>query len=213
MVKDHAERVRSALLPLCEPLHDVFGWAEQVRRDRLPELDDDPRYRWHGTHTIRALAHYGLEQRHGQLGDWRLSGNHAQNGALWLTDGSYRVRVLHALNEDDVPPPGANATRKAFYRNAPLIGAVIPLFGEPNDKLLALWRIEGKTGAPCFRVVRPIGDWRWGAHQATDLDFILPETTVELAGLKFEPSDDDLGLDLPLDDEKEREDGGGGVAG
>ena len=29
MVKDHVERVRSALLGLCEPLHDAFTWAER----------------------------------------------------------------------------------------------------------------------------------------------------------------------------------------
>lgn len=60
MVNDHVERVRSTLLRLCEPLHDVFAWAEQVRRERLPELAEGTDYRWHATHTVRALAHYRL---------------------------------------------------------------------------------------------------------------------------------------------------------
>lgn len=210
MVNDHVERVRSAMLPLCEPLHDVFAWAEQMRRERMPELDDDPKYRWYGTHTVRALAHYGLAQRAGELGDWQLSGNHAQNGALWMTDGCYRIRLLHSLNEHDVPPPGSNATRKAYYRNLPL-EAVMPLFGVPNDRLLGLWRIDPQTGAPCFRVVRPIGDWTWGARQATDLAFMLPDTTDELANLRFDPTDEDLGLSLPHDDEGV--DGAGGFPG
>lgn len=211
MVQDHIERVRSALLPLCEPLHDVFAWAGELRRERLPELDGDP-YGWHGTHTVRALAHYSLTRRTNRLGAWRLSGNHAQNGALWLTDGAFRLRLLHALNENDVPPPGSNQTRKAYYRN-PRLAAVIPLFGEPNDKLLGLWRLDAKSGAATFRVVRPIGDWKWGAHQVTDLDFILPATTDELAGLRFDPTDEDLGLDLPMNDEEEGEDGAGGLSG
>lgn len=199
------------MLPLCEPLHDVFSWAEQLRRERLPELDGDPAYRWHATHTVRAFAHLRLDQLSSNLGDWSLSGNHAQNGALWLTDGNYRARLLHAVDENDVPPPGSNRARQAFYRNPPLV-RLRPLFGEPNDKLLVLWRIDFETAAPCFRVVRPIGDWKWGAHQATDLDFVLPETIDELAGLRFDPTDEDLGLELPLDDE-EGEEGAGGVTG
>jgi hypothetical protein len=69
MVKDHVERVRTALLPLCEPLHDIFASADQLRRDRLPELDGEPLYSWHATHTVRAFAHFSLTQRIGELGD------------------------------------------------------------------------------------------------------------------------------------------------
>lgn len=83
-----------------------------------------------------------------------------------------------------------------------------PLFGEPNDRLLVLWRIDSDSGATGFRVVRPIGEWSWGAHQAVDLDFMLPQTAEDLAGLAFEP-EDDLGLDLPLDDEEGGPDAGG----
>lgn len=213
MIKAHAERVRSALLGLCEPLHDVFTWAEQVRRERLPELAEDPDYRWHATHTVRALAHYKLCRMSGKLGGWKLTGNHSQNGALWLTDGSYRARVLHTLDEY-VPPPGSNRARRAFYRNPPL-PYELPLFGEINDKLLVLWNIDPKSAAVSFRVVRTIGNWTWGAHAKTDLDFPLPETAEELADLKFEPSDEGLGLDL-FSDEEEGEEGdndAGGIPG
>ena len=41
----------------------------------------------------------------------------------------------------------------------------------------------------------------------TDLDFLLPQTADELAELAFEPTDKDLGLELPLEEE------GGGIAG
>ena len=42
--------------------------------------------------------HYRLCQLSGELGGWKLTGNHSQNGALWLTDGSYRARILHTLS-------------------------------------------------------------------------------------------------------------------
>lgn len=205
---DHVERVRTALLDLCEPLHDVFTSAEQYRRERLPELSGN-KYRWHATHTIRAYAHHVLSTMDGDLGGWTLSGNHAQNGALWLTDGSYRVRILHALSESDVPPPGTNRARRAYYRQPKLAG-MIPLFGEAQgkDKLLVLWRIDPATAAAGFRVVRPVGEWKLGSHAETDLDFVLPPTAVELADLAFEPTDDDLGLELPRDEEGDTDAGG-----
>ena len=174
------------MLPLYEPFHDAFTWADQRRRQQLPELADNPAYRWHATHTVRALTHNRLN-REGRIGAWRPSDNHSQNGALWFTDNRYRLRVLHALNESDVPPPGSNRARRAFYSNPPLI-AMPPLFGKPNDRLLVLWRIDPKTGAVDFRVVRPIGEWKWGTHQAVDLDFMLPQTANELSHLSVRTS-------------------------
>jgi hypothetical protein len=100
---DEVERVRTALGDLCEPLHDAFHWAEAQRYAALPELDDRATYGWHATHTVRALAHYRLDAS--DLGGWALTGNHARNGELWLTDGQYRARVLHALSDRQVPPP------------------------------------------------------------------------------------------------------------
>lgn len=201
MVKGHVERVRSALLGLCEPLHDAFTWAEQLRRERLPELSKGPAYRWHATHTVRALAHYRLCQMSGEIGGWKLTGNHSQNGALWLTDGSYRARILHTLDECDVPPPGTNRARRAFYRN-PLLLDEMPLFGEANDKLLILWNINPTSVVVSFRVVRTIGNWTWVTPAKTDLDFPLPQTAEELADLAFEPSDEDLALELPSEEEE-----------
>jgi hypothetical protein len=177
-----------------------------MRRERLPELDTIPEYRWHATHTVRAYAHYALKRR--TLGSWQLAGNHSRNGELWLSDGSYKIRILHALDSTDVPPPGSNEARRAFYCNSPL---PLPLFGPINDRLLVLWRIDDNTSVASFRVVRPIGSWKWGTYAKTDLDFMLPETGADLESLKFEPTDEDLGLDLPNEDEQEggAEDAGG----
>ena len=201
------ERVRAALQDLCEPLHDVFCWAGLMRAERTPELQDQAMYGWYATHTVRAYAHYKLGTS--DLGAWSLSGNHARNGELWLTDGQYRARVLHALSDKQVPPPGCNVQRRAYYRNPALATMLeIPLFGPVNDRLLLLWRMDPKMHIPIFRVVRPIGNWQWGESAQTDLDFILPRTAVDLSNLQFTPTDDGLELELPGNEEGAEDAGG-----
>lgn len=198
MLNDEAERIRDAMGDLCEPLHDAFAWAEQRRRKRLPELKASI-YRWHATHTIRALAHRRLSRSN--LGHWALSGNHARNGELWLTDSEYRVRVLHGYHDEHVPHPGRNHQRRAFYLNEPLpVDLQEPLQGPANDKLLALWRIDQVTEAPLFRIVRPIGVWSFGAQAKTDIDFPLPETSAELQDLHFQPQTAGMELQLPKEE-------------
>jgi hypothetical protein len=46
----------------------------------------------------------------------------------------------------------------------------------------------------------PIGNWKWGDHALTDLDFTLPRTAVDLQKLTFIPSDEGLELDIPADE-------------
>jgi hypothetical protein len=205
-VVNDVERVRRSFMALCEPLHDVFTWANQVTKKRLTEFEEDPQYGWIKTHNTRAFAHYRLGGR--DLGPWKLCGNHARSGELWLTDGSYSTRVLHTLSERDVPPPGRNPARIAYYHNPPL-GILEPLFGPANDRLLTLWRVDPKTGVPGFRVVRPIGDWKFGGLAKTDLDFILPQTAEDLANLRFQPTDEGLELQIPDEKEGGTQDAGG----
>ncbi|MFG2063850.1 hypothetical protein ACGFIK_20800 [Micromonospora sp. NPDC048871] len=161
-------------------------------------------------HTIRAFAHLRLRQV--KIDSWSVAGNHSRNGELWLTDGDYRARLLHTVRDADVPAAGSNAARQAYYRNVPLFTlAQQRLTGPPDDRLLFVWRIDLKTGVPAFRVVRPIGNWKWGDHAQTDIDFILPETAEDLAALEFEPSDEGMELDIPNEDQLEGgiEDAGG----
>jgi hypothetical protein len=205
---NEVERVRTALEDLCEPLYEAFTWADVLRCERLPELADRQTYGWHATHTVRALAHLRLDKS--DLGVWSLTGNHARNGELWLSDGGYRARVLHAISDEQVPPPGTNFARKAYYRNIPLpLEWQLPLSEPFNDKLLLLWRVDPFSHKPAFRVVRPIGNWKWGHRAKTDLDFFLPETAADLRGLHFDPSDRGLEIDLPEEDEGGAEDAGG----
>ncbi len=213
MIKEHVERIRTALSDLCEPLHDTFAWAEQTRRARLPELIDSEFYGWHATHTIRALAHHKLrEVKPGTLGPWRLTGRHSQNGALWLTDSNYRVQLLHAHVDDHIPPPGTNAARQAYYNNPPL-PFQLPLGGEPNDRLLGIWRIDPVSAAPTFRIVRTIGRWKWGERAKVDLEFVLPETAEELTDLEFQPTDEGLDLWMPEAEDEEGGDDAPGLSG
>jgi hypothetical protein len=210
MAKDDAERISSAVADLCEPLHDVFTWADQHRREKLAELDGRPEYQWLGTHHIRAMAHFRMSGTAVDLGGWKLTGNHARNGELWLTDDEYRVRLLHAMHDKDVPCPGPNGQRRLYYRNVPLpqMPQAPKLFGPPDDRLLFVWRIHMQTGTPIFRVVRPIGNWRYGDHALTDIDFILPDTAADLSALQFEPTDEGMELDIP-DERKDMGDAGG----
>jgi len=208
MVNDEVERIREALVSLCEPLHDAFAWADQLRQERLVELDGDRDYGWLCTHFTRGYARRRLATS--DLGPWKLCGTPARNGELWLNDGTYAARVLHTLDDEHVPPPGVNPPRVAFYHNPPL-DVADPLFGPANSKMLILWHIDNKTGVPVFRVVRPIGNWKFGDRAKIDLDFILPQTADDLADLQFQPTDEGMELEIP--DEKEGGMDVGGSAG
>lgn len=206
---NHVERIRTALLPLCEPLHDAFAMAEQVRRTRLEEVDGEP-YRWFHTATVRAYAHLYLQRY--DLDPWKVAGNHAQNGPIWITDGDYQFRLRHTYSEEHVPPPGHTEASRAYYRQPPLVPMQLNLFnGEPvpDDKLLGLWRVDPESGAVGFRIVRTIGSWKWGERAKTDLEFILPETAEDLENLQFDPDDRETDLELPGDDEEGLDDAGG----
>ncbi|BAG20143.1 MULTISPECIES: hypothetical protein [Streptomyces] len=200
------ERIKQALADLCEPLHDVFAEAGASKLLQPPaeeDLDHVPdfsgrHYGWLRTHIVRAHAHFRLNQRN--LDPWRLSGKHQRNGELWMTDGDYRLRILHGPSETDVPPPGRNGARRAYFHN-PALPLAEPMFGPPNDRLLVLWHIHPITGEPSFRVVRPIGDWKYGGKAQVDVDFPLPQTSDDLINMQFNPSDDEIHLSIPNEEE------------
>jgi len=93
------------------------------------------------------------------------------------------------------PPPGPNLARIAYYSNHNA-----NLFGVRASDLTALWQVDNE--ATTIRIVRPIGKWRYGAHENVDVDFYLPRPPTSLADLEFRPTDD-LGLTLPFEDEDE----------
>lgn len=217
MNKAGTERIREAVADLCEPLHDVFTLAGAAKIIAPPEDHDTdqrpdfsgPDYGWFRTHAIRAHAHAYLKQR--DLGLWSLTGKHSQNGKLSISDGNYSARLLHSPSETDVPPPGHNAARRAYYYN-PRLPFQGTLFGTPDDRLLILWRLDPHTGAPAFRVVRPVGRWTYGRKAKVDVDFPLPRSADELAGYQFKPTDSGIRLTIP-NEEKDNDFRAGGIPG
>ncbi|MEU3487355.1 hypothetical protein [Streptomyces massasporeus] len=206
-----AERIREALGDLCEPLHDVFARAGASKMLKRPDDEDrdgtpdfsSPEYGWFRTHAVRAHAHFYLSRR--SLDPWALAGNHKRNGELWLADGRFEIRILHGT-ANDIPKPGYNRARRAYYRNKPL--GMTPLFGVQETfagmerhRLLVLWHLDPKTGEPALRVVRPVGDAMTGRRVPVDVDFMLPPTAEELESMQFDPSDDDIYLNIPNEEE------------
>jgi len=206
VIKPEVANIRDATAELCEPLHDAFAWAEQHLSKQLPELHS-PAYRWLRTHNTRGLAHHRLSRS--ALGSWTLSGNHARNGELWLTNGDYKIRLLHGFRDDHVPAPGPNRQRRAYYHNPPLPEFYQEaLIGPTRNKLLGLWRID-PTGAPLFRVVRTTGPWNFGDSSKIDLDFPLLTTARDLQELQFVPQDEVLELQLPNEETRDADGTGG----
>ncbi|WP_043255455.1 hypothetical protein [Streptomyces sp. Tu6071] len=216
------ERIKQAMTDLCEPLYDCFARAgvakihfcpDESERDHVPDFSGRD-YRWLRTHYVRAHVHHELSKRN--VDPWRLSGNHRRNGELWLTDGELRARVLHGPS-GDIPAAGRNLARRAFYRNVPLdprqmrFGLQEPIFGPMNDRLLILWDLDAANREPTLRVVRPIGPSLYGRSVPVDVDFVLPTTAEELGSMEFFPSDEDINLNIP-NEEEGNEFGAGGIS-
>lgn len=212
MVNAEVERICGAVADLCEPLHDAFARAGEENKKRNSDLTGRD-YGWLTTHNVRGRAHLYLSEA--ELGVWRLTGKHSRNGELWVSDGAYRARVLHSASEKDVPPPGHNAQRRAFYANDPLsiFEGMEPLYGPANDRLLILWRLDLETSAPAFRVVRPIGEWKYGRKEKVDIDFPLLQTASAMSDLAFRPTDAGIHLNIPASKEEGNAYGAGGISG
>lgn len=206
VVTDPREHIRSLVSPLCEPLHEAFEWsADQAHRRRGDELAHD-RYNWLGTHLTRAFAHRRLVIASDLAASgWKVTGNHGRNGELWLARGMTTLRVLHTNSARDVPRAGHNGARRAYYRNVPLFD--VPGQGvldfEDCSRLLALWRVTNPaTFEISIRVVRTLDEGTPGRRSELDFDLMLPRTADDMTDLEWFPSDD-LGIDLPGDDENE----------
>ncbi|PZS24306.1 MAG: hypothetical protein DLM60_00605 [Pseudonocardiales bacterium] len=206
-------RLLSMVSELCEPLHRAFeyGTERSVECRRLAGLSDRV-YDWLGTHQARALAHQQLLDV--QLGGWKLVGKHSRNGELWLAHGLglTTLRMLHASSTEDVPAPGPNWARRAYYCNDSLLGMGVahqPALFE-GSKLLGLWRVtDWEAFRVGIRIVRPVGTWRYCARARTDLDVMLPRLVDDFGDLEWRPNDFGMELDIPAgEDLEEGEEGG-----
>lgn len=201
--------IRRLVSPLCAPLHEAFPTAVEQARDVRHDYDlAGVDYDWLGTHLIRGLAHRSLVERR-DLGDWRLVGDHQRNGELWLANNTTTIRLLHSLSPDEVPPAGRNPTRQGFYRNPPLFDIQEGLF--PINQLLGVWRVvDPETYEVGFRIVRPLKPWPYRRMTTVhvDVDFLLPRDVDQFEDLEFRPTDEDMILNLP-DEQEETPDADG----
>lgn len=133
-----------------------------------------------------------------------LTGNHGRNGELWLTSNLTTLRLLHTNSPSEVPRAGANAARRAYYRNPPLFEVPVQTALDLADasRLLALWRVVNpETFEVAFRVVRTLDEGTPGKRSEIDVDFMLPRSAADMDELEWFPKDD-LGIDLPTDREE-----------
>ena len=193
--------IAEGLGPLCEPLHQCA--------DRAQERADDHSIQ-HGMYDEeniggRAhLARYHLRHllRSAQLPDgWRL--NRARpNGEVILCRSAMKLRMLRPgprlLADLAPPPPGLNRARISYYSNPDL-----NLFGAAGSNLIGVWAPDTETREIQIRIFRPIGLWRVGQYQNTDIDFVLPRLGEDLFDMEFIPSDE--GFEFPFEYPEEGE--------
>ena len=198
---DEVEALRSAVAPLCVPLHDSLAvgvdQATQVAYD-YGLLDVE--YRPTVTHVARGIAHRELARRSavGELGPWSMAARSANVRVQLCAYGSLSLRLLHADSETGVPAPGRNRQRREYWANNDS-----SIYGVLGSYLLGLWDLDN-AGTVSVRIVRPKGLWAYRGVEKVDVDFFLPRATDELAGLEFRPDDEDIELDLAqsLDEEE-----------
>lgn len=201
--------VKAALEPLCGELHEIFSasvsTANSIRRaNGLTESV----YNSLGADLTRALVHSRIEDR-GGIDTWQLAGNHNLRGQLLLRSRMMRVRFLHEAS-GAIPPAGGNVARRAYYRNPPF--GQTRAFDAESSNLLAIWQIDDPELLSIrFRIVRPISDTsRWRREEVDlDLDFNLPDTTMDLSRLEFEQVDEELMLELPYEAKEDGDDEAG----
>jgi hypothetical protein len=186
------EHVLDLLRPLCEPLHDYIETASANAGGHLEAFDISQRG-WQHTHLARAHLDHQLKVE--PVPGFSVL-EPRNNGRLLLAaaEGT-TLRVLHVGPHDTVPAPGCNRARIRYYQQQQLS---IPTLGLASA-LLGLWSVDD-DGLAAFRVVRPIGRWRYGARARVDMDLMLPRTPAGLDELEFVPDDTDLELQVPSEE-------------
>lgn len=202
--------------PLCEPLYDAFEWAAEQAHERRDPYLKLRIFDWLGTHMTRAYAYQRLTTTE-DLGGWKLTGDHRRNGELWLTNGTTRTRLLHTNSASEVPRAGHNTARRAYYRNPPLFdlpGQLALDLTEDSSRLLTLWRVVNPaTFEVAIRVVRPLGEGTTRKASRVDLDFMLPRAEQDMLNQEWFPSDEDMDIRLPGEDDEEASGDADGLLG
>ena len=187
--------------PLCGPLHAALQYgvehADQMLRDAGLTGHE---HNWHRHNHARVLAAAQLAQSD-ELGPWKVLPR-GKTGSLQLVNGFMTVRVLRPL-DGNVPVPGPNKRRRAFYVQPTLTG--LPMdeaFPELRvSNFVATWEVldleSFEVGINMFRTT---GTFKIGDASKVDLAFWLPNEADALDSLVFEPSDE--GIELPIPKEE-----------
>lgn len=192
------ELIADRIGPLVEPLHAAFDMARLDLETRYADLCG-PDQGWLRTHATRGLTYRYLQD--GALpANWRLTGNHKQNGAVHLAygTGEVAVRFLHTFRSSSTPIAGPNAARRAFWTNR-----AIEEFCDPHNlatqRLLLLWTQPESEENFELTLVRPLEPGRIGARVKTDLNLPLPRVRTAFETLRFDTADEDEGLEYEID--------------
>jgi hypothetical protein len=205
----HAE-----LMALTEPLHEALATAAEDASRHLPA------YRNAGNMSFlhSGIMRLGVREHLSSVGleGWSLGGNPNRMGQLQFSNN--RDLVLRFLKDGrpparTVPHAGHNGSRRAFWRNTPMLDLGIDsLFDAPPlHKLLLLWSPD-EDGTFNVRAVRPLEPGKYSGRIAIDFSMDLAPTRTAFEELKFVGEDHDE--DLMIDIDKDEESGGAtGAAG
>jgi len=191
--------------PLVTGLYSSLDRALELAQQHFIDFDmTGPEYQPAAHHLARAhsrrlLLAAGAE---GDLGNWEVT-KPKPNLQVLLRNEVLGLRLLRPIGKD-VPPPGPNPARQAYYTNIH-----DNLLGIRGSRLLGLWSIDPASGEVSIRVVRPIGTWKWRASAKLDIDFVLPRGVDTLENLEFIPTEDLEQGFLPFEADEDEQDGEG----
>lgn len=210
--RETAGRLHTALLPLTEPLHEAFALAAVDAKSYIPPYKNAGRMAHLRSGVIRAGVREHLTSA--PVANWSLGGNPELMGQVSLVhkDEGIIMRLLKSAKQTaGVPHAGSNPTRRAYWRNTPMLEFETgTLFPDPGfHRLLALWT-PLSDGTVSLRVVRPIKEGRYGGTVEVDFAMELAPTRSDFEQLEFvgEPAhEEDLFNPEVSDDEISGEEG------
>ncbi|HUZ10087.1 MAG TPA: hypothetical protein VMU76_07965 [Acidimicrobiales bacterium] len=194
--------------PLVTGLYASLDRALELAQQHFVEFDMTGTEYQPATHHLARAHNRRLllaASEEGGMGAWKVA-KPKPNLQVLLHNEVLELRLLRPVGQE-VPPPGPNPARQAYYTNIH-----DNLLGIRGSRLLGLWAIDQKTGEVSIRVVRPIGTWKWRANAKLDIDFVLPRGVDTLESLEFIPTEDLEQGFLPFEADED-EQGGGGDAG
>lgn len=172
--------------PLITGLYSSLDRAMELAQQHFVDFDmTGPEYQPATHHLARAHSRRLLfaASARGELGNWGVA-KPKPNLQVLLHNNVITLRLLRPVGKD-VPPPGPNPARQAYYTNIH-----DNLLGIRGSRLLGLWSIDPESQEISIRVVRPVGTWNWRANAKLDIDFVLPRGVDTLENLEFIPTED-----------------------